>query len=54
MFQMNWRVLATTIALSLTLGAGHAHAQSRSEKNEKADIPKDYRPPAGMCRVWVD
>ncbi|WP_373065283.1 hypothetical protein [Gemmatimonas sp.] len=57
MFQMNWRILATTVVLSLALGVGRAHAQGRSENNDKhdkADIPKGYRPPAGMCRVWVE
>ena len=54
MFQSNWRILATTVALSLTLGAGRVDAQGRSEKNDKADVPKGYRPPAGMCRVWVE
>ena len=50
MFQMNWRILATTAVLSLSLSAGRAYAQGRSEKNDKTDVPKDYRPPAGMCR----
>jgi hypothetical protein len=54
MFPMKWRILATTAVLSLSLSAGRAYAQGRSEKNDKNDIPKDYRPPAGMCRVWVD
>ena len=57
MVQQSWRILATTAVLSLALGAGRLSAQSRSETTEKQDkteIPKDYRPPAGMCRVWVD
>lgn len=57
MVQQSWRILATTAVLSLVLGAGRLSAQSRSETTEKQDkteIPKDYRPPAGMCRVWVD
>jgi hypothetical protein len=54
MFQMDWRMLAATAVLSLTLGASRTHAQGRSEKREKPDVPKEYRPPAGMCRVWVD
>ena len=54
MLHMNWRILATTAVLSLSLNAARVYAQGRSEKSEKTDIPKDYRPPAGMCRVWVD
>lgn len=54
MLHMNWRILATTAVLSFSLNAGRVYAQGRSEKSEKTDIPKDYRPPAGMCRVWVD
>jgi hypothetical protein len=54
MFQMKWRIVAATAVVSLTFGVERLSAQGRSGKNEKADIPKDYRPPAGMCRVWVD
>lgn len=50
----NWRLLASTLVLSLTLSAPPAFAQSGSQKNEKSDVPKEYRPPAGMCRVWMD
>lgn len=50
----NWRLLASTLVLSLALSAPHALAQSGSPKNEKSDVPKEYRPPAGMCRVWMD
>ena len=54
MLHMNWRILATTTVLSLSLNAGRVSAQGRSEKSEKNDVPKGFLPPAGMCRVWVD
>ena len=38
------------LALACTAGlAGTAHAQK-----ERDDVPKEYRPPAGMCRIWLD
>ncbi len=48
-------VLTATVALAL-LSAAQVTAQARPSKPEsKADsIPNAYRPPAGMCRVWVD
>ena len=37
------------LALAFTAGlAGVAHAQ------KGGDVPKEYRPPAGMCRIWLD
>jgi hypothetical protein len=39
----------TTLALVFTLAlAAPAAAQ------EKPDIPKEHRPPPGMCRIWLD
>ncbi len=50
--------LVTVAALGVSLGATRASAQPKSEKTdtraEKTDIPKQYEPPAGMCRVWMD
>ena len=38
-------------ALACTVGlAGTAHAQKKGGD----DVPKAYRPPAGMCRIWLD
>jgi len=45
--------LSVTV-LSLSLAPGSLVAQSRSDKGEKVEIPKEYMPPAGMCRVWID
>lgn len=43
--------------LSLSLAPSAVRAQPRGdrpEKSDKADIPKEYVPPAGMCRVWIE
>ena len=29
-------------------------APTKSERSDKGDVPKGLRPPAGMCRVWID
>ena len=37
------------LALACTAGlAGTAHAQ------KGGDAPKEFRPPAGMCRIWLE
>ena len=39
----------------VALAASSAHAQGRSGSQEKGkEIPVSSRPPAGMCRVWLD
>ena len=41
-----------TVLLSLVCSAGlaaSAHAQQGG-----GEVPKEYRPPKGMCRIWLD
>jgi hypothetical protein len=46
--QMNLRTVV--LALACTAGlAGAAHAQKGGDS-----VPKEFRPPAGMCRIWLD
>lgn len=53
-----WRLLMSAVALALLVPAGRASAQARDKDkdrdNEKAGVPREYLPPAGMCRVWID
>jgi len=44
---MKLRTAFLTLVCSAGL-AGSAHAQQRGE------VPKEYRPPKGMCRIWLD
>ena len=44
---MNLRNALLTLACSVGL-AGTAHAQKGDE------VPKAYRPPPGMCRIWLE
>jgi hypothetical protein len=54
------QVLAPLLVFLLLLFPGQATAQSlraveKREKPAKSEpVPKQYLPPAGMCRVWVD
>jgi hypothetical protein len=44
---------STFLAIALTAGmAGLGHAQQKDKRDD--DIPKAYRPPPGMCRIWLD
>jgi hypothetical protein len=45
---MKLRTAFFTLVCSAGL-AGTAHAQQRD-----GDVPKEYRPPKGMCRIWLD
>jgi hypothetical protein len=45
---MTFRISILTFACTVGL-AGAAHAQKGGD-----DVPKEYRPPAGMCRIWLD
>jgi hypothetical protein len=45
-FRTTFLALACTAAL-----AGTAHAQKHGEDD---DVPKTFRPPPGMCRIWLD
>src|SRR5262249_7069361 len=47
--EMNLRSTFFTIACLAGL-SGVAHAQKAGDD----DIPKAYRPPPGMCRIWLD
>jgi hypothetical protein len=46
---MTLRIAFLTLVCSVGL-AGTAHAQ----KGGGDDVPKEYRPPKGMCRIWLD
>ncbi len=44
-------IRSTFLSLACVAGlAGVAHAQKKGGD----DIPKESRPPAGMCRIWLD
>ena len=47
---MMLRSALLTIACTAGL-AGVAHAQ---QPQGSEDVPKAYRPPPGMCRIWLD
>ena len=43
--------------LMLALASSGVGAQGRGQRQEKApeaEIPVNARPPAGMCRIWID
>jgi len=45
------------VAILLFVLSGSAAAQGRGggrDAQPKPDIPKEHRPPPGMCRIWID
>lgn len=49
-------VLSAAVLNAFSGGASSAVAQGTQPKVEKGSdaIPRGFRPPAGMCRIWVD
>ena len=45
--------VTVAIAFAALAFGGALEAQGRSQSAEK-DIPPGERPPAGMCRIWLD
>lgn len=41
------------VAILVFVLSGSAGAQPRPPK-QQPEIPKQHRPPAGMCRIWID
>lgn len=54
----SWRLVVTFGVLTLTVPLAGADAQGRDKgkerEAEKGAVPREYHPPAGMCRVWID
>ena len=52
------KLSSTILTLACTaMVAGVAHAQQSQPQPQTQgsdDVPKAYRPPAGMCRIWLD
>ena len=45
---------AAAIAFGASLAAAPLHAQAWQGRRGNDDIPAGYRPPPGMCRIWID
>jgi hypothetical protein len=55
--KMSHRIIGLLVALAaLGVAIPSARAQAPIPKSlvEKSEIPRNLRPPPGMCRVWVD
>jgi hypothetical protein len=50
---MKLRSTFLTLACTVFL-AGAAHAQQGQRQGADDEVPKASRPPAGMCRIWLD
>ena len=46
--------LSTILALLALAVSAPLGAQGRDRDKNAGDVPAGYRPPPGMCRVWVD
>jgi len=46
--------VSVLLALCFVALASPLAAQAKTRADSNADIPKSERPPAGMCRIWLD
>jgi hypothetical protein len=46
--------VSVALAFCLVAFASPLAAQAKTRASSNADIPKAERPPAGMCRIWLD
>ena len=46
-------MLRSTLFTMICLAGLAGSAQAQNKKDD-ADVPKAYRPPPGMCRIWLD
>lgn len=54
MSHRRWIILLFVTALGTTLG-GVDRALAQPARSVRSDsVPREYRPPSGMCRVWVE
>lgn len=51
-----WIILGTALALTSapTVGRAQNLVSPAGRKPTKVQIPKEYLPPAGLCRIWID
>lgn len=45
---------SAAVFIGLVALASPLAAQGRTRADSNSDIPKSERPPAGMCRIWLD
>ena len=52
---MKTRTSSVILAIAvLSAAAGTASAQGRGRGKQNDNVPPGQRPPAGMCRIWID
>ena len=49
-----WSTLLVAGSLALAAPASAQDRENDKEKGKNKDIPVAYRPPPGLCRVWLD
>ena len=42
------------VALALAASSAGAQGRAPAKQERSAEIPENARPPAGMCRIWLD
>lgn len=47
-------LIAASVGVGLAAFQSTAGAQSFAPRSRQEAVPQRYRPPAGMCRIWLD
>ncbi len=47
-------ILTAGVAIALAAASNAAGAQGFAPQRGRIELPSRYRPPPGMCRIWLD
>jgi hypothetical protein len=47
-------VISAGVALAAPVEGGAQQLRALTGRQDPQELPREYRPPRGMCRIWID